>query len=1011
MVLLAARWCKGSILCRAIWLQLLFSLLVLSLSSEACKKVTFNVPHKLKAGAFVGQVNMKQCLNHSEIIYSNNPNFTIQEDGSLYTTRDVSLTSHEIIITIFLKSNHEQEQKKIHISLLTHSKKVPIAKARHLRATFLRRTKRRWGPVPTILMENSLGPYPMQIQQLLSDTSLTYDIRYSISGHGVDKPPYNYFYIEEDTGNLFVTCPIDREEYPEFQLICYAMTADGYTPEIPLVHIIRIEDDNDNAPVFEQDVYTFLVFENCGIGTLVGQVTATDNDEPYTLHTEVKYRIVSQDLQSYQNLRVFAINPDSGSITVVTSHLDRETTPEYTLQIEARDMGGQEFGLCTTAKVIITVGDVNDNAPQLEQNVYEVKIYENEENIEILCIPVRDNDEPGTPSWLAEFTIIKGNEDNAFSMNIDQERNVGCLLVLKGLDYETSKERRLEIVVNNEAPYILAPNSRAPSRNPTTIVIEVMDVDEGPTFATEYIITLRESFPKGTVVGIYQAYDPETGESTGISYGIINDPCNWITIDETGQLITTTILDRDILNEEYSQCIVTVSATDQSGKTGQGKIVINIMDENDNFPVITTKNYTMCKDKTPICITAFDADLPPYTGPFHFEIENRMGLTWRLTPNDDESALLSPVEDIDYGYYIIPVRIYDNEGNSGISEITVHYCDCDIPSNCSERSTVAALENGAIPVDRVPYQAESAFGPWGIAATVLGSVLSLSGMMVPCGYWLHKRNSNTEAAPGEAPAEASNNAAFENLMMSNTEAPGEEMTVLNILPVSTLNTAVSMGTVAEKTGKQGSLEVIKGEGHHPPELVKGGGNHLTASLHNIKQPIRSSSRDLCSQWQEFTNPHLAKKVFLCEQEEERKRVGEYVHSYKYEGKGSLVGSLSSCTGESSSEELEFLNEPEPAFKTLVEAFVMKKHASIGSETHLHNSTGSYVLTSTVGGSNASEYQLLETTGQKSALVPRTCLLVSQRQLVGHCENRMLDQMGHWSDTAGSSYLLNSIEMN
>lgn len=60
-----------------------------------------------------------------------------------------------------------------------------------------------------------------------------------------------------------------------------------------------------------------------------------------------------------------------------------------------------------------------------------MKIYENEENIEILCIPVRDNDEPGTPSWLAEFTIIKGNEDNAFSMNIDQERNVGCLLVLK----------------------------------------------------------------------------------------------------------------------------------------------------------------------------------------------------------------------------------------------------------------------------------------------------------------------------------------------------------------------------------------------------------------------------------------------------------------------------------------------------------------------------------------------------------------------------------------------------
>lgn len=50
------------------------------------------------------------------------------------------------------------------------------------------------------------------------------------------------------------------------QLICYAMTPDGYTPEIPLIHIIKIEDDNDNAPEFEYDIYTFHVPENSIIG-------------------------------------------------------------------------------------------------------------------------------------------------------------------------------------------------------------------------------------------------------------------------------------------------------------------------------------------------------------------------------------------------------------------------------------------------------------------------------------------------------------------------------------------------------------------------------------------------------------------------------------------------------------------------------------------------------------------------------------------------------------------------
>uniref|UniRef100_A0A8D0C6F7 Cadherin domain-containing protein n=1 Tax=Salvator merianae TaxID=96440 RepID=A0A8D0C6F7_SALMN len=758
---------------------------------------------------------------------TNNFNFTILEDGSLYTTHAISLPSNENTIYIFLKSNHEHEPKKIHVHL---------AKARHVRGTVLSRTKRRWLPVPTLIMENSLGPFPMQIQQLSSDTAQNFDIRYSISGPGADKPPLNVFYIEEETGNLFVTCPIDRETYPEFQLICYATTTDGYTPEVPLVHIIKIEDDNDNPPVFDQDIYTFCVFENSRVGTSVGQVIATDIDEPNTLHTKLKYRIVYQNPQIYQNFKPFAVHPDTGSITVASAHLNREEISEYKLHIEARDMGGQQFGLCNTAEVIIEIKDVNDNAPQLAQTVYEVQILENTENVEILCLPVRDDDEPGTPSWLAEFTITKGNEDNAFDVIIDREKNVGCIVLLKVL-------RVLEITVNNEVPYVLAPNSKALSMSTTKIVVHIIDEDEGPLFEPPiYFLNIKECLPSGTLVGNYQARDPETGSTSGIRYTFVLF-VDFILMTILGDLRTATTLDRESLSAEYTQCKVIVKATDLSGKTGTGEILITVIDENDNYPVVPIRDYIMCNDKKPICIEAFDADLSPHAAPFHFEIER---------------------EDIEYGYYPIHLRIYDNEGNSGINEIIVHFCNCVIPIDCEEHNINSTVDRAPseIPVDT------------DIAGVVLGSL----------------------------------------------------MTVGKFMFVSTfVNATMSLNPLAPKPGTNKSMEEIKVKGQHLTEISKGGGIASKPRMYKSLEEIKGNGQCLPhAQVHVLTYCFLSEqKVFLCEQADEKKHVEEYIHSYHYEGKGSPVGSLSACACESDEEELSFLNNLDPPFKTLVEVFVKK----------------------------------------------------------------------------------------
>lgn len=50
------------------------------------------------------------------------------------------------------------------------------------------------------------------------------------------------------------------------QLIAFATTPDGYTPELPLPLVIRIEDENDNYPIFTETTYIFTVPENCRVG-------------------------------------------------------------------------------------------------------------------------------------------------------------------------------------------------------------------------------------------------------------------------------------------------------------------------------------------------------------------------------------------------------------------------------------------------------------------------------------------------------------------------------------------------------------------------------------------------------------------------------------------------------------------------------------------------------------------------------------------------------------------------
>lgn len=69
-------------------------------------------------------MNLKECLQSASLIQSSDPDFRIQEDGSIYTTHDLMLSSEKKSFSILLSDTQREEQKKIAIVLEAGGQKV-----------------------------------------------------------------------------------------------------------------------------------------------------------------------------------------------------------------------------------------------------------------------------------------------------------------------------------------------------------------------------------------------------------------------------------------------------------------------------------------------------------------------------------------------------------------------------------------------------------------------------------------------------------------------------------------------------------------------------------------------------------------------------------------------------------------------------------------------------------------------------------------------------------------------
>uniref|UniRef100_A0A3B5LTG1 Cadherin domain-containing protein n=1 Tax=Xiphophorus couchianus TaxID=32473 RepID=A0A3B5LTG1_9TELE len=183
--------------------------------------------------------------------------------------------------------------------------------------------------------------------------------KYMLEGEGVG----SVFVIDGNTGNIHVTKALDREEKDEYRLTATATDREtGQALEPSSEFIIRVQDINDNPPIFPDEPYVAVVPEMANIGTSITRVTATDADDPtYGNSARLVYGILQGQDQ-------FSVDPQTGILRTAVPDMDRETQDEYLVVLQAKDMGGHLGGLTGTTTVTVKLSDVNDNPPHFRRS-------------------------------------------------------------------------------------------------------------------------------------------------------------------------------------------------------------------------------------------------------------------------------------------------------------------------------------------------------------------------------------------------------------------------------------------------------------------------------------------------------------------------------------------------------------------------------------------------------------------------------------------------------------------
>ncbi|XP_043560441.1 protocadherin-11 X-linked isoform X3 [Chiloscyllium plagiosum] len=330
--------------------------------------------------------------------------------------------------------------------------------------------------------------------------------------------PYRLKPVFESQFLLETAALLDYETTKEYTIKIVASDAGKPPLNQSATVVIKLKDENDNAPVFNQPVIGLSIPENNTPGTQLTKISATDADSGK--NAEITY-LLGPNAPS-----IFSVDRRTGILSAMR-RLDREKQDRYVFTVLARD--GGKPSIQSNATVVVTVLDQNDNSPSFTHSEYNFYVPENLPMYGTVgLITVTDADAGGNAAVSLSILNDKGYfiidpNSGVIKPNITFDREQQSSYTFQIMAVDGGRPQRSSVArvtinvvdVNDNSPVFVYPPSNfsyelvSTSASPGSVVGKVFAIDNDTGMNAE----LRYSIVSGNSRGLF-AIDPVTGNIT-----------------------------------------------------------------------------------------------------------------------------------------------------------------------------------------------------------------------------------------------------------------------------------------------------------------------------------------------------------------------------------------------------------------------------------------------------------------------------------------------------------------
>ncbi|XP_038157813.1 protocadherin gamma-A12-like [Cyprinodon tularosa] len=392
----------------------------------------------------------------------------------------------------------------------------------------------------------------------------------SVQQYSLEKNENFILAAKGNTVELVLDKELDREKQKEINLLLTAL--DGGSPQRSGTVVIHVTvlDANDNAPVFSQAVYKASLPENSPLDTVVVTVSATDADEGVNGEVTYDFGHINEE-----GRKKFAIDRKFGKISLIDA-VDYEITKSYEIRIKAKD----GLGLSSYAKVIISITDVNDNAPIV--------------SLKSLTNPIPEDTPAGTEVGI--INVQDRDSENNRQVHCSVQQNVPFKLVPSIKNYYslvTTGNLDRELVTDYNITITATDEGSPPLSSSKTFQLSVADINDNPPVFEEqsYSAYINENNKPGSTLCSVSARDPDWRQNGTVVYSLLPAEVNGASVSsylsvngDTGVIHAVRSFDY----EQFRSFKVYVMARDNGSPPLSSNVTISVFisDVNDNSPQI-----------------------------------------------------------------------------------------------------------------------------------------------------------------------------------------------------------------------------------------------------------------------------------------------------------------------------------------------------------------------------------------------------------------------------------------